>query len=79
MIKHTTSQAGWAWLGIFMMMTAYVASFDLWAHFSNHETMTGRMRDWLHDPVIGPFIFAFLVAVVAGLFYHFLFYASTHK
>lgn len=64
--------AAWAWLGIAVLIVGYVTSFDLWAYFTHHRTMTGQMRNWLHDPVIGPFAFGILIAIAAGLMYHFL-------
>lgn len=69
-ISHDS--AALAWLGIVLFIFLYVLAFDLWAHFSDHLTMTGQFRNWLRDPVAGPIIFGLWVAVIAALSYHFL-------
>lgn len=63
---------GWAWLGLLLLVTGYVVVFDVHALVTRTETMTGRMRDWIFDPVIGPFIIGFWIALFGGLMWHFL-------
>jgi hypothetical protein len=60
----------WAWGILAAAVTVYVAIFDVHAAIAHTETMTGRMRDWLADPVIGPFAFAFWLALFGGWMYH---------
>lgn len=65
---------GWAalaWTGLALMNFLFVLAFDLWAHYTHNTTLTGMVRDWLHDPVMGPIIFGLLLALPAGLMYHF--------
>jgi hypothetical protein len=50
----------------------YVLGYDLWAHFTNHYTMTAEFRRWLRGAVSGPITFALWVAIPVGLTYHFL-------
>lgn len=64
--------AAWAWLGCMLMIFCYVLAYDLWAHFSQHRTMTAQFRDWLTDPVAGPIIFGLYVGIFVGLSFHFL-------
>jgi len=62
---------GWAWLILAVIIVAFVAVFDAHAAAAHTETMTGRMRDWIADPVAGPFIVGGWVALFAGLMWHF--------
>ena len=64
--------AGWAWLILASAVTLYVAGFDIWASLTGHETMSGRFRDWLFNPVTAPFIVAAWVGLFAGLSAHWL-------
>lgn len=64
--------AAWAWLYLVLGVTVYVAVFDVTAHRRGVLTMTAQFRDWLFDPVTGPFIWAGTVAVVAGFLWHML-------
>jgi hypothetical protein len=61
---------GWAWLILTIIVVVFVVVFDVHAAFTHSETMTGRFRDWLFNPVTGPFIFGGWVAIFAGLTYH---------
>ena len=61
-----------AWIGIVVLIFCYVLAYDLWAHFTGHLTMTAQFRNWLHDPIMGPIMFALWVAVPVGLTYHFI-------
>ena len=61
-----------AWIGIALLIFLYVLGYDLWAHFTNHLTMTAQFRKWLTESVAGPIIFALWIAVPVGLTYHFL-------
>jgi hypothetical protein len=64
--------AALAWAGILVLIFLYVLGFDLWAHYTNHLTMTAQFRRWLHEPIAGPIIFALWIAIPIGLTYHFL-------
>lgn len=63
---------GWAWLWLTVLITVFVVVFDVHAALVHGETMTGRMRDWIFDPVTGPFIIGAWIAVFAALMWHFL-------
>lgn len=67
-----TDSAIFAWIGIILLIFFYVLGYDLWAHFTGHLTMTGQFREWLHNAVAGPIIFALWIAIPVGLTYHFL-------
>lgn len=69
--QHEYWNPGWAWLGIAILVIAFVAIFDIHASIAGTETMSGRMRDWIFDEVIGPFIVGAWIAVFAGLMWHF--------
>ena len=62
--------AAWAWLFLTAGIAVYVAAFDIWAHLTGHQMMTTQFRDWLFDPVTGPFIAAGWVGAFTGLTYH---------
>ena len=51
---------GWA------ITAAAVVGFDLWAHFTNHPTMSRTLGHYLGQPVLGPI----LAGAWAGLSYH---------
>lgn len=59
----------WVVLGIFVPL--YVAGYDVWAHYTQHVTMTGQMREWLTSTVAGPFFAGAWAAIFVGLMYHF--------
>lgn len=61
-----------AWIGIVLLIFFYVLGYDLWAHYTQHLTMTEQFRRWLKESVAGPIIFALWIAVPIGLTYHFL-------
>ena len=61
-----------AWVGIALLIFAYVLAYDLWAHFTGHLTMTSQFRNWLIEPIAGPVMAALWVAVFVGLSFHFL-------
>jgi hypothetical protein len=61
---------GWAWGILTAAVAVFVVVFDVHAAISGGETMTGRMRDWLADPVIGPFAMAGWAGLFVGLMYH---------
>jgi hypothetical protein len=63
--------AAWAWVILAAFITMYVAAFDLWAHFTNHQSMSGRFHVWLHGMVTGPLIFGLWGGVFIALTYHF--------
>jgi hypothetical protein len=61
-----------AWIFLLLAIFVFVLGYDLWAHFTDHRTMTAQFRDWLQGPITGPVIFALWVAIPVGLTYHFL-------
>lgn len=65
-----TWSPGVAWAILTAAVVAYVTVFDVHAGLTGGETMTGRFRDWLFDPVTGPFIAGGWVGLFAGLTYH---------
>ena len=64
--------AAWAWLILLLSIVAFVAAFDLWAHFTGHKMMTTQFRLWLFNPVTGPFVVGGFVGIYAGLWAHWL-------
>ena len=64
--------APWAWLILTVIIVVFVAVFDVHAAITHGKTMSGQFRDWLFNPVIGPFIAAGWVGVFAGLSWHWL-------
>lgn len=61
-----------AWIGIVILITAYVVAYDLWAYYSNHRMMTTQFRDWLAHPVTGPIVMGLWGGVFIALSFHFL-------
>lgn len=61
-----------AWVVCLIGLFLYVLSYDLWAHYTNHRTMTNQFREWLGDPIMGPVIAGLWVALFVGLTFHFL-------
>jgi len=61
-----------AWSVLAVLIFLYVLIYDLWAHYSDHRTMTNEFRAWLHDPIMGPIIAGLWVALFVGLTFHFL-------
>lgn len=70
--------AAWAWLILTISIIVYVGAFDTWAHLTRHLLMTAQFRDWLFDPVTGPFIAAGWVGTFTGLTYHWFLRKSGH-
>lgn len=64
--------AAWAWLWLAVGVTVYVTVFDLTASRRGVLMLTVQFRDWLFDPVIGPFLWGGWVALFAGLTWHWL-------
>lgn len=64
--------AAWAWLWLVIGVAVYVAVFDLTARHRGVLLMTVQFRDWLSDPVIGPFLWGGWVGLFAGLTWHWL-------
>ena len=62
--------AAWAWVGLAVIIICYVTGFDVWAHFSGAQSMSGRFHDWLHDPLAGPLIVGLSSGVLFGLVFH---------
>lgn len=61
-----------AWIGILLLIFLYVLGYDLWAHYTQHLTMTSQFRKWLTESVAGPIIFGLWVGIPVGLTFHFL-------
>lgn len=64
--------AAWAWVGLAVIIICYVAGFDVWAHFSGAQSMSGRFHDWLHDPLAGPLIVGLWGGTFLALTFHFI-------
>jgi len=62
--------APWAWLILVVFIVAYVAVFDIHAALTHGLTMSGQFRDWLFNPVIGPFLFGGWLGIFVGLTFH---------
>ena len=65
--------AALAWGVLLLFIFLYVLGYDLWAHYSQHRTMTNQFVQWLRGPVSGPIIGGVYVGLFAGLTIHFLF------
>lgn len=70
--------AGIAWLVLLIGVTLYVVAWDLYAYYTHGVMMTTQFREWLGDPVTGPFIMAGWVGLFVGLTYHW-FLKGTNK
>lgn len=68
----SSTSAVLAWVVLAVFVTAYVVAYDLWAHFTDHRTMSNQMGHWLTETVAGPIIVALWFAIIGGLGYHFL-------
>lgn len=66
------SAAAWAWVGLVVVLAAYILGFDLWAQATGHATMSGQFHDWMQDQVTGPIVVGLWAAASAGFVYHFL-------
>lgn len=63
--------ADYAWTGLASLVMAYWMVYDfLLAPRFGWPSMSGRMRFYLHQTVLGPVIFALLVAIPAAFLYH---------
>lgn len=60
----------WAWLILMSFIILYVVIYDLNAFLTHSQTMTGQFRDWLFNPVTGPFVFGGWVGIFVGLTFH---------
>ena len=69
---QSAESATLAWAGCLLMIFLYVLAYDLWAHFSNHRTMTNQFRVWMTEPVAGPIIMGLYIGIFVGLTFHFL-------
>ena len=61
--------AAWAWIGLGVLIAAYVLGFDL--AFPNN-TMSAQFHQWMQGQVTGPVVVGLWVGVSAGFVYHFL-------
>lgn len=66
-----SDSAALAWLGLTIVIIAWVVGYDLWAHFTQHLTMSAQFHRWLKSSVWGPIMFAFWIGIPAGLLFHF--------
>lgn len=62
----------WAWIILAAIITAYVAGFDVWAHFAGAQSMSGRFHDWLHGALTGPLIVGLWGGTFLALTFHFI-------
>lgn len=65
-----------AWVGILLMIFVYVLAYDLWAHYTNHLTMTAQFQKWLRESIMGPVIAGLWVGLFIGVTYHFIIKAA---
>ena len=63
-----------AWVTLALGNILGVTGYDLWAHYTNHETMSGRFHDWMLTVWGGPVLFALLAAIPLALGWHFITY-----
>jgi len=61
----------WAWVGLAVFINAWWLTYDfVLAPRFGWPTMTGQMRHYLHETVLGPLLFGLLVLVPAAFMYH---------
>jgi hypothetical protein len=60
-----------AWIVCLLGIFLYVLAYDLWAHYTEHRTMTNQFRVWMTQPVMGPLIVGLYAGLFIGLTYHF--------
>lgn len=61
----------YAWAGLFVFVNAWWLTYDyVLCPRYGWPTMTSQMRHYLHETVLGPFIFGLLVAIPAIFLYH---------
>jgi hypothetical protein len=68
--RYLNWNPGWAWLILTLFIVLFVVIFDVHAYYAHTEMMTGRFRDWLFNPVTGPFMFGGWIGIFAGLTFH---------
>ena len=61
-----------AWIVLIVLITSYVAAYDVWAWRSGHRMMTTQVRVWLTETVAGPLIAGLWVGVFVALTFHFV-------
>lgn len=66
------SPAAWAWVGLAGVIVAWVAAFDVWAHYTTHLSMSAQFTAWLHGELTGPLVMGLFVGALAGLWWHWL-------
>lgn len=61
----------YAWIGLALFVNAWWMIYDyiLCPRFG-WPTMTGQMRHYLHETVLGPLLFGLLCAIPAVFLYH---------
>lgn len=62
----------WAWVGIIVLISAYVVGYDVWAQVTNHVTMSAQFHTWMQSELVGPIVVAIWMGASIGLAYHFL-------
>lgn len=62
--------AAWACIGLAVIIIAYVTGFDVWAHFANAQSISGRIHEWLHGEITGPLIVGLSSGALFGLVFH---------
>lgn len=61
----------YAWIGLFANIMAWWTIYDfVLCPRYGWPTMTGQMRHYLHETVLGPLIFGLLVYIPAAFLYH---------
>lgn len=69
----------YAWLILVLVINAYWLIYDWVLCRAYHwVSMTGQMRHYLHETVLGPLIFGLLVAV-PGIFLYHIFQSFTRQ
>lgn len=61
--------AVWAWIGLAVIVAAYVVGFDL--SFPAH-TMSAQFHEWLQSQIIGPIVFGLWIGVPFGFLWHYV-------
>jgi hypothetical protein len=61
---------GWIIVGIAVLLTW--VPIDIYLKLTRQKLLTTQMSDWLHNPRIGPFIYAAMAAFVVGFLMHFI-------
>ena len=66
------STAVLATIGLVITIVGYVTGYDVWAHFTGNESISGVIHDALHGEITGPLVFGGFGGLYLGLLYHFL-------